>query len=112
MAKRQKLCEQMVDVIQRSGTGLERCTHWKSAPGTLDPSGVSKLSGNSANAEVVAKDRVNTVSHPVLLYSGLSDVHQHRHWSYSAGALTFASTIQDTSWMAWLVMSRRPIGLP
>lgn len=61
-AKRQKLCAQMADVIRRSGTGLERCARWRSAPGTMDPSEVSELNGNSANAEVVAKDRVRAVS--------------------------------------------------
>ena len=73
-AKRQKLCVQMADVIRRSGTGLERCTRWKSAPGTMDPSEVSGLSGNSANAEIAARDRVGIVSdsrpshdHPVHL---------------------------------------------
>jgi hypothetical protein len=62
IAKRQKLCVQMADVIRRSGTGLERCARWRSAPGTMDPSEVSELKGNSANAEAAAKDRVKTVS--------------------------------------------------
>ena len=73
-AKQQKLCVQMADVIRRSGTGLERSTRWKSAPGTMDASEVSGLSGNSANAEIVARDRVGIVSdsrpshdHPVHL---------------------------------------------
>jgi len=67
-AERQKLCVQMADVIRRSGTGLERCARWRSAPGTMDPSEVSKLSGNSANAEVVARDRVNAVSGSIARY--------------------------------------------
>ena len=53
--KQQKLCEQKADVMRRSGTGMERGTHWKSAPGTLDSTEASQLSGNSANAETVAK---------------------------------------------------------
>ena len=61
--KRQKLCAQMADVLRRSSTGLERSTRWRSAPGTMDPDGVSELNGNSANAEVVAKNRVKAVSH-------------------------------------------------
>lgn len=61
-AKRQKLCLQMADVIRRSGTGLERCARWRSAPGTMDPSETSELNRNSANAEAVAKDRVKAVS--------------------------------------------------
>jgi len=56
MAKRRKLCVQMADVIQRSGTGLERCTRWRLAPGAMDSSEVSKLNRNSGNTEVVAKD--------------------------------------------------------
>ena len=66
-AKRQKLCVQMADVIRRSGTGLERCTRWRSAPGTMDPSEVSELKGNSANAEAVAKDQVKAVRGPTFL---------------------------------------------
>lgn len=66
-AKRQSLCAQMADVIRRSGTGLERCARWRSAPGTMNPSEVSELSGNSANAETVAKDRVRAVSGSGLL---------------------------------------------
>ena len=65
-AERQKLCEQMADVLRRAGTGLERCARWRSAPGTLEPSEASQLNGNSANAEAAAKDRVNSVSSPFL----------------------------------------------
>ncbi|KAF9779588.1 hypothetical protein BJ322DRAFT_1167867 [Thelephora terrestris] len=57
-----------------SGTGLERSARWRSAPGAMNSSEVSELKGNSANAEVAAKDRVKAVSnlnrhrlsHPVL----------------------------------------------
>jgi len=84
-AKRQKLCVQMADVIRRSGTGLERCTRWGSAPGAMDPAEVSELSGNSANAEVAAKDRVNAVSNSGLLSPhplGLTTTpRSHRHRS-------------------------------
>ena len=86
-AERQKLCAQMADVIRRSGTGLERCARWRSAPGTMDPSEESKLKGNSANAEVVAKDRVKTVGDPVSLLPGPLNLqhypllHSHRHWN-------------------------------
>ena len=55
-AERQKLCMQMADVIRRSGTGLERCVRWRSAPGAMGPSEESELKGNSANAEVTAKE--------------------------------------------------------
>ena len=61
--KKQKLCTQMADVLQRLGTGLERSKRWRSAPGTMDAAGVSELNGNSANAEVAAKNRVKAVSY-------------------------------------------------
>ena len=62
-SQRNQICSQMADVIRRSGTGLERNTRWTSgnAPGTKDPTEVSQLSGNSANAELSAKKRVATV---------------------------------------------------
>ena len=62
-AQRHQICSQMADVIRRSGTGIERNTRWKSgsAPGTKDPAEVSQLSGNSANAELATKERVNAV---------------------------------------------------
>jgi len=62
-SQRNQICSQMADVIRRSGTGLERNTRWisGSAPGTKDPTEVSQLSGNSANAEISAKERVDTV---------------------------------------------------
>lgn len=62
MAKRRELCKQMADVIRRVGSGVERCARWKLAPGTLDSFETSQLSGNAANAEVVARDRVDMVS--------------------------------------------------
>ena len=71
-AERQKLCVQMADVIRRSETGLERCTRWRSAPGTMDRSEISELNGNSANAEVAAKDRVKAVSVFFLITGPLS----------------------------------------
>jgi hypothetical protein len=60
---RQRLCAQMAEVIRRAGSGLERDARWKSgtAPGTKSPAEVLTLTGNSANAEVAAKQRVNTV---------------------------------------------------
>ena len=53
----------MTDLVRRTGTGLERDVRWKSgtAPGTGSLADVSALTGNSANAGVVAKERVNTV---------------------------------------------------
>ena len=60
---RQRLHAQMAEVIRRAGSGLERGVRWKSgtAPGTRSLAEVSTLTGNSVNAEVVAKERVNTV---------------------------------------------------
>ena len=60
---RRRLHAQMAEVIRRAGSGLERGVRWKSgtAPGTRSLAEVSTLTGNSANAEVVAKERVNTV---------------------------------------------------
>jgi len=62
---RQKLCAKMVEVIHRAGSGLERGARWKSgtAPGTRGPEEALALTGNSANAGVVAKERVTTVYH-------------------------------------------------
>ena len=62
-SQRHRICSQMADVIRRSGTGTERNTRWKSgnAPGTKDSTEVSQLSGNSANAELAAKEHVKTV---------------------------------------------------
>lgn len=67
-AQRHQICSQMADVIRRSGTGIERNVRWKSgnAPGTKDPAEVSQLSGNSANAELAAKERVNAVCNSSL----------------------------------------------
>ena len=62
-SQRHQICSQMADVIRRSGTGTERNARWKSgnAPGTRDSAEVSQLGGNSANAELAAKERVKTV---------------------------------------------------
>ena len=62
-SERRKICMQMADVIRRTGTGLERGLRWKSggAPGTRNPKEVALLSGNSANAELAASERVKTV---------------------------------------------------
>jgi len=75
---------QMADATQRPGTGPERCARWGSALGAMDPTGVSKLSGNSANAEVAAKDRVNAVGNsgcyhlsPTRSDCNAALVHQH-----------------------------------
>jgi hypothetical protein len=61
---RQRLCAQMAELIQRAGSGLERDARWKSgtAPGTRTTAEVQDLTGNSANAEVSARERVNAVS--------------------------------------------------
>lgn len=73
---RQRLCAQMAEVIRRAGSGLERDARWKSgtAPGTRSPAEVLALTGNSANAEVVAKERVNTVCH---LFDRMKDLPPH-----------------------------------
>lgn len=62
-SQRHQICSQMADVIPRSGTGIKRNIRWKSgnAPGTKDAAEVLQLSGNSANAELAAKRRVNAV---------------------------------------------------
>lgn len=62
-SQRHKICMQMADVIRRTGTGLERGLRWKSggAPGARDPIEVSLLKGNSANAELAARERTKTV---------------------------------------------------
>ena len=62
-SQRHQICSQMANVIRRSGTGTERNTRWKSgnAPGTKDSAEVSQLNGNSANAELAAKERVKMV---------------------------------------------------
>jgi hypothetical protein len=61
--ERQRLFAQMAEVVRRAGTGLERDARWRSGttPGTRGPDEVLLLTGNSANAEIVAKERVNTV---------------------------------------------------
>ena len=61
----QSLCSQMAELIHRTGTGLEWGAQWKSgtAPGTRTAMEVQGLTGNSANAEVVAKEWLNTVRH-------------------------------------------------
>ena len=113
-AKRQNLCMQMADVIRRSGTGLERCARWKSAPGTMDPSEVSGLNGNSANAEVVAKDRVKAVSNLFCFtWSTRSTTpHLHRRWSYDASFLPLVLIMRGTSQMGWLVPPPRELTAP
>jgi len=62
-SERRKICMQMADVIRRAGTGLERGLRWKSggAPGTKDPKEVLTFNGNSANAELAARERVKAV---------------------------------------------------
>jgi hypothetical protein len=61
---RQRLCAQMAELIRCAGSGLERDARWKSgtAPGTRTVAEVQDLTGNSANAEVAAKERVKVVS--------------------------------------------------
>lgn len=60
---RQRLCAQMAEVVRRAGSGLERDARWRSgtAPGTKGLAEMLTLTGNSANAEVAAKEQVNTV---------------------------------------------------
>lgn len=60
---RQRLQAQMAETVRRAGSGLERDARWKfgTAPGTRSPAEILALTGNSANAEVAAKERVNTV---------------------------------------------------
>ena len=59
----QKLRVQISEVLRRAGSGLERDARWRSktAPGTRSLAEMLGLTGNSANAEVAAKGRVNTV---------------------------------------------------
>jgi hypothetical protein len=98
-SQRHKVCSQMADVIRRSGTGIERNVRWTSgnAPGTKDPTEVSQLSGNSVNAELAAKARVNAVrnsSHPlqprVLIY-----VDMHRRLACERGSLIITQFISQ-----------------
>jgi hypothetical protein len=60
---RQRLHAQMTEAVRRAGTGLEWDAWWKSwtAPGTRGPNEMLLLTGNSANAEVAARGRVNVV---------------------------------------------------
>ena len=71
--ERQRLCAQMAEVVRCTGTGLERGVRWTSrtAPGTRSPEEVLTLTGNSANAELAAKERVNSVSDSCSLGEGL-----------------------------------------
>ena len=71
--ERQRLCAQMAEVVRRTGTGLERGVRWTSrtAPGTRSPEEVLTLTGNSANAELAAKERVNSESDSCSLGEGL-----------------------------------------
>ena len=68
--QRHQICSQMADVIRRCGTGIERNVRWKSGntPGTKDSAEVAGLSGNSANAELAAKECVYAVRNSLLLY--------------------------------------------
>lgn len=75
LSQRHQICSQMADVIRRSGTGIERNVRWKSgsAPGTKGTAEVSQLSGNSANAELAAKERVTAVRSCSPIYCFLPD---------------------------------------
>lgn len=85
-SQRHQVCSQMADVIRRSGTGIERNTRWKSgsAPGTKDAAEVSQLSGNSANAELAAKERMNEVH---IFYSPPTALHLNSHRGTQAAGL-------------------------
>jgi hypothetical protein len=66
---RQRLHAQMAEVVRRAGTSVERNTRWRSqtAPGTRGPDELLHLTGNSANAEVVAKHHGNRSHFKALL---------------------------------------------
>ena len=75
---RQRLSAQMAEVIHRVSTGLERNVRWKSgtAPGTRGPEETLGLTGNSANTEFVAKERVNMVCDSIHRMGG-SKTHEN-----------------------------------
>ena len=77
---RQKLHAQMAEVVRRAGSGLERDARWRSrtAPGTKGPVEMLTLTGNSANAEVVAKERVRMVCNSYPPGEGLTVLQTHR----------------------------------
>ena len=68
----QRLYAQIAEVVRRAGTGLERDARWRSrtAPGTRGPDETLLLTGNSANAEIAAKERVYSVRGHCLLDGG------------------------------------------
>ena len=114
-SQRNQICSQMADVIRRSGTGLERNTRWTSgsAPGTKDPAEVSLLSGNSANAELAAKERVNAVCVSLPLPRSIA-YHSRPCRLLDCGqdsSTTSPSTSPDTWLMGWwaTTTSRTPL---
>lgn len=107
---RQRLHAQMVEVVRRAGTGLERGARWRSgtAPGTQGPDEVLLLTGNSANAELAAKERVSTVCDSSFLgkswtFSKIICRLEHHERNTSIKAI---STCHNISLMALLVMGR------
>ena len=100
---RRRLHAQMAEVICRAGSGLERGVRWKSgtAPGTRSLAEVSTLTGNSANAEVVAKERVNSVRRLHLPDEELATLHSltqagaMRAQHFNGGGINFSRYLTD-----------------
>jgi len=80
----------MAEVVRRAGSGLERDARWRSgaAPGTRSAAEMLGLTGNSANAEVAVKERVNIVCNSCSLDEG-STVSQniHKHGKHEPNTL-------------------------
>lgn len=74
-SQRRNICMQIAEVIRRTGIGLERGLRWKLgvAPETKDSAELSALSGNSANAELAAGERVKVVRIRFYLQKYLDD---------------------------------------
>jgi len=100
---RQRLCAQMAEVVRRAGSGLERDARWRSgtAPGTRGAAEMLGLTGNSANAEVAAKERVNTVRNSHSLDRGpaisqnLAQARAMRAERFNKGGINFSRYLTD-----------------
>lgn len=100
---RQRLCAQMTEVVRRAGSGLERDARWRSgaAPGTRSAAEMLGLTGNSANGEVAAKERVNIVRNSCSLDEG-STISQKRAQAratraehFNKGGINFSRYLAD-----------------
>jgi hypothetical protein len=100
---RQRLCAQMAEVVRRAGSGLERGAQWRSgtAPGTRSLAETLVLTGNSANAEAVAKERVTAVCN--LQLPDESDASSHENMQarvtradhFNKGNINFSQYLAD-----------------